>query len=56
MGMLQEDVAMLLLVVLGMVSSRLMGDVVIACRAEHEDSSFVYSYRVIILPYGMLKL
>ena len=50
----EEDVVMLLLVDSGTVSSHLMSDVVIACRAEQEDSPFVYSYRVIILLYGML--
>ena len=50
----EEDMVMLLPVVLGMVSSRPMGDVVIACGAKHKDSPFVCSYRVIILLYGML--
>ena len=50
-----EDVVMLLPVGSGTVTSRLMSDVVIACRAEHEDSLFGYSYRVIILLYGMLR-
>ena len=50
----EEDVVMLPLVESGTVSSRLMNDVVFACGAKHEDSPFVYSYRVIILLYGML--
>ena len=50
----EEDVVMLLPVGSGMVSSHLMSDAVIICGAEHNDSPFVYSYRVIILLYGML--
>ena len=39
-GLKEEDVVMLLPVVSGMVSSRLMSDVVIACEVEHKDSPF----------------
>ena len=36
----EEDVVMLLQMGSRTVSSRLMSDVVIACKAEHEDSPF----------------
>ena len=36
----KEDVAMLLRMVSGIVSSHSMGDVMIACGAEHEDNPF----------------
>ena len=44
----EEDVAMMLPVVLGMSTSRLMVDLDSACGAEHENSTFGCSYRVII--------
>ena len=50
----EEDVVTLAPVDSGTVSSRLMSDVVFACGAKHENSPFVYSYRFIILLYGML--
>ena len=50
----EEDVVTLAPADSGTVFSCLMSDVVFACGAKHENSLFVYSYRFIILLYGML--